>query len=398
MTEDDEAAFDEFLAARSTALLRTAILVCGASPHDAEDLVQNALEKVYRHWSRIRHDNPESYARRVVVNAAISVSRRRRVIREITFARPPETLIDSPDVELRDTLLAELRRLPARMRAVLVLRYWEDLSENETAAPAPPAAQPTGDAQATIAREVVVPVVTGANIEAATRKLAAAGLRAEVAGVEIGPDRTITEQSPAGGEQAPEGSVVTLTAVKTPDPTLNPQPGGGDSTPAPDPGGGEVSMPQDLGDLGDGREFGGLRIGYLPEGLVWGRWSVKDGFGATSYSTSWREKDLKPGLYSVQAIVYEGDAAAETGRRLKGYRQEGARTVELGDTKGYLVRMGEAGRVGDDDELGTPTIIWRERPGLAVEIMMSPDYSGKLGEKKTEAELRKIAESVVPTG
>ncbi|OUC96147.1 SigE family RNA polymerase sigma factor [Streptosporangium minutum] len=134
MTEDDEAAFDEFLAARSTALLRTAILVCGASPHDAEDLVQNALEKIYRHWSRIRHDNPESYARKVVVNAAISVSRRRRVIQEITFARPPETPIDSPDVELRDTLLAELRRLPARMRAVLVLRYWEDLSENETAA------------------------------------------------------------------------------------------------------------------------------------------------------------------------------------------------------------------------------------------------------------------------
>ncbi|WP_449062936.1 SigE family RNA polymerase sigma factor [Planomonospora algeriensis] len=134
MTEEDEAAFDEFLAARSTALLRTAILVCGASAHDAEDLVQHALEKVYRHWGRIRHDNPESYARRTVVNAAISASRRRRVIQEITFARPPETLVDDPDVELRDTLLAELRRLPARMRAVLVLRYWEDLSEAETAA------------------------------------------------------------------------------------------------------------------------------------------------------------------------------------------------------------------------------------------------------------------------
>ncbi|GAA2865289.1 SigE family RNA polymerase sigma factor [Streptosporangium fragile] len=134
MTEEDEAAFDEFLAARSTALLRTATLVCGASPHDAEDLVQGALEKVYRHWSRIRHDNPESYARRIVVNAAISLSRRRKVIREITFARLPETPVDGPDMELRDALLVELRRLPARMRAVLVLRYWEDLSETETAA------------------------------------------------------------------------------------------------------------------------------------------------------------------------------------------------------------------------------------------------------------------------
>ncbi|WP_067174763.1 SigE family RNA polymerase sigma factor [Microtetraspora niveoalba] len=134
MTEEDEAAFDEFLAARSTALLRTAVLVCGASPHDAEDLVQSALEKVYRHWPRIRHDNPEAYARRVVVNAAISRARRRRVIQEITFASPPETPVESPDPGLRELLLGELGRLPARMRAVLVLRYWEDMSEAETAA------------------------------------------------------------------------------------------------------------------------------------------------------------------------------------------------------------------------------------------------------------------------
>ncbi|GAA4193227.1 SigE family RNA polymerase sigma factor [Microbispora amethystogenes] len=134
MTDEDEAAFDEFLAARSTALLRTAILVCGASAVDAEDMVQSALEKVYRHWPRIRHDNPEAYARRVVVNGAISRARRRKVIREITFAQPPETPVESPDLGLREVLLAELRKLPARMRAVLVLRYWEDLSEAETAA------------------------------------------------------------------------------------------------------------------------------------------------------------------------------------------------------------------------------------------------------------------------
>ncbi len=134
MTDDDEAAFDEFLAARSTALLRTAVLVCGASAHDAEDLAQGALEKVYRHWPRIRHDNPEAYARRVVVNAAISRSRRRKVVQEIAFARPPETAAPQSDLDLRDTLVEELRRLPARMRAVVVLRYWDDLSEIETAA------------------------------------------------------------------------------------------------------------------------------------------------------------------------------------------------------------------------------------------------------------------------
>ncbi|MEV1167016.1 SigE family RNA polymerase sigma factor [Nonomuraea sp. NPDC049784] len=134
MTDDDEAAFDEFLAARSTSLLRTAILVCGATRHDAEDLVQHALEKVYRHWPRIRGDNPEAYARKIVVNAAISRARRRKIVQEITFARPPETAADSPDLDLRDTLIQELRRLPPRMRAVLVLRYWEDQSEGNTAA------------------------------------------------------------------------------------------------------------------------------------------------------------------------------------------------------------------------------------------------------------------------
>lgn len=133
MTEEDEAAFDEFLAARSTALMRTAVLVCGASEQDAEDLVQSALERVYRHWPRIRHDNPEAYARRIVVNTAISRARRRRIIQEITLARPPESVAPRPDPDLRDVLIAELRRLPPRMRAVLVLRYWEDLSESETA-------------------------------------------------------------------------------------------------------------------------------------------------------------------------------------------------------------------------------------------------------------------------
>ncbi|WP_433251404.1 hypothetical protein ACQPYK_05875 [Streptosporangium sp. CA-135522] len=64
-----------------------------------------------------------------------------------------------------------------------------------------------------------------------------------------------------------------------------------------------------------------------------------------------------PGTYDIQAVVYRGDAAAETARRIRGYRREGARSVELGGAKGCLVRMGEAGRVDDDDELGTSTIM-----------------------------------------
>ncbi|WP_233507875.1 sigma-70 family RNA polymerase sigma factor [Spongiactinospora gelatinilytica] len=56
------------------------------------------------------------------------------MIKEISFARPPETAAAAADLDLREVMLNELRRLPARMRAVLVLRYWEDLSEAETAA------------------------------------------------------------------------------------------------------------------------------------------------------------------------------------------------------------------------------------------------------------------------
>lgn len=143
MRRRDDGSFEEFVLARGSALLRTAYLVCG-SRHDAEDLLQAALEKAYRHWSRIEADHsPEPYVRRILVNAAIGRTRRRKVLREVRMAAPPEestaSATDAVDLrdallgELRDALLGELRRLPARQRAVLVLRYWEDLSEAETA-------------------------------------------------------------------------------------------------------------------------------------------------------------------------------------------------------------------------------------------------------------------------
>ncbi|MFF5212920.1 PASTA domain-containing protein [Streptosporangium sp. NPDC000396] len=268
------------------------------------------------------------------------------------------------------------------------------LALNAGPAPVTPAAQgaqPTGDAVATVVQEVVVPDVTGLKVGEATEKLQSAGLRVALEGPTIEPDWVTREQSPAGGAKALEGSTVTLTAAEAPDPARSATPDGDGNADA------EVSQPQDLGDLGDGREFGGIRIGYLPEGLVWGKWSVKDTFGKSSYSTSWRKPDLAPGLYSVQAIVYKGGAAAEMVKRLTGYRKEGVKPVEFGDTKGYLVRMGEAGRLDDNDELGTPTIVWMERPGLAVELMMSPAYLEELGKDKTEDELKKVAASVEST-
>jgi RNA polymerase sigma-70 factor (sigma-E family) len=134
--EAGEWGFDSFVAVRGDALLRTANLLVGGSWQDAEDIVQAALEKAFRHWGRVvAAGDPEAYVRRILVNIVISRARRRRILREIHVARPPETPVRAATdaVDDRDVLLAELNRLPARQRAVLVLRYWEDLSEAETA-------------------------------------------------------------------------------------------------------------------------------------------------------------------------------------------------------------------------------------------------------------------------
>jgi len=130
-----DASFEEFVRARGSALLRTAVLLSAGSRHDAEDVLQSALERAYRHWRRIE-GNPEPYVRRILVNLAINRSRRFKMIREVSMAAPPETSGQSEvdGVVVRSDLVRELRTLPPRQRAVLVLRYWEDLSEAESAA------------------------------------------------------------------------------------------------------------------------------------------------------------------------------------------------------------------------------------------------------------------------
>ncbi|WP_395110922.1 SigE family RNA polymerase sigma factor [Actinomadura sp. SCN-SB] len=136
MGRRDDQSFADFVTARGTALLRTASLLCGAH-QDAEDILQSALEKAYRHWGRLDPESdPEPYVRRILVNLVISRSRRWKVLREINMARPPERPASTSathTVELRGTLMEELRKLGPRQRAVLVLRFWEDLSEAETA-------------------------------------------------------------------------------------------------------------------------------------------------------------------------------------------------------------------------------------------------------------------------
>ncbi|MEW2285128.1 SigE family RNA polymerase sigma factor [Streptomyces sp. NPDC047841] len=122
----------EFAAARSGPLFRTACLLTG-DWHLAEDLVQETLAKMYRSWRRIsRAQAPVAYADTVLVRSFLS-QRRRRSSTERPSDRLPDAAAPARDPELRMTLLDGLARMAAKDRAVLVLRYWEDRSVEETA-------------------------------------------------------------------------------------------------------------------------------------------------------------------------------------------------------------------------------------------------------------------------
>jgi RNA polymerase sigma-70 factor (sigma-E family) len=124
--------FEDFVRGRSTALLRTAYLLTGDRGH-AEDLLQGVLERMARRWPSIT-DSREAYARRALVNAATNRWRRRAPVPvELTERHHLSAPDVSVGVAVRDELIRALLSLPARQRAVLVLRYFEDLSEAETA-------------------------------------------------------------------------------------------------------------------------------------------------------------------------------------------------------------------------------------------------------------------------
>jgi len=130
--EDD---FRDFVTARSAALLRTAYLLAGDWA-TAEDLLQTALTKTYLAWKRLGHiEAIEPYARRVLVNTATSWWRRRWHGERPTEFLPERAAPDRLDEQLeRDALWRHVKALPARQRAVLVLRFYEDMSEAQTAA------------------------------------------------------------------------------------------------------------------------------------------------------------------------------------------------------------------------------------------------------------------------
>lgn len=130
MFAPDRRGFEEFVAARRPALLRTAYLLTGQH-QDAEDLVQVALVKAVPRWRRIA-DDPEPYVRRILVNENVSRWRSRRW-REVHTDRVPERAADQRGQDASITLRAALARLAPRQRAVVVLRYYEDRTERETA-------------------------------------------------------------------------------------------------------------------------------------------------------------------------------------------------------------------------------------------------------------------------
>ena len=135
MAGRDPAAFAEFVSARSPALFRSAYLMMGDHGH-AQDLLQEALTKTYVAWPRLRDTGKaEAYTRKAITTTAISWWRRKS-----WSERPSDSVPDRHELGAveslaeRDWLWHELQTLPPRQRAAIVLRYYEDLTEAQTAA------------------------------------------------------------------------------------------------------------------------------------------------------------------------------------------------------------------------------------------------------------------------
>ncbi|MEU6531652.1 SigE family RNA polymerase sigma factor [Streptomyces sp. NPDC046928] len=134
MDAEAQDGFRGFVESRSSALLKTAVLLSGGDRHAAEDLLQNALIKAADRWQRI--DEPEAYVRQILYRQQISRWRLKWRRREVSVAELPEPG-GAPDAsagtDLRLLMRGALARLTPRQRTVLVLRYFEDLPEADVA-------------------------------------------------------------------------------------------------------------------------------------------------------------------------------------------------------------------------------------------------------------------------
>ena len=127
---DEDLRFAKFVAERADALLRYGYVLSG-NPHDAADLTQEALIRLHRAWPRVqRKQDPESYTRVIMARLHISVWRLRRRER-LSWDPPEESYLDAPPLD--QGLWEQLGGLPRKQRAVLVLRYYEQLTDQEIA-------------------------------------------------------------------------------------------------------------------------------------------------------------------------------------------------------------------------------------------------------------------------
>lgn len=131
---DPNDSFREFMAVHQQSLMRTSYLLTGDA-HLAEDLLQSVLLKVLSRWPKLADvTSPQAYARRALVNQYISWRRRLARVAELPSAEPPDRPYSTEDSTIvRIVMLRALGQLPPKQRAVIVLRYYEDLTEHETA-------------------------------------------------------------------------------------------------------------------------------------------------------------------------------------------------------------------------------------------------------------------------
>jgi RNA polymerase sigma-70 factor (sigma-E family) len=124
--------FAAYVQSRQQRLLQVAVLMCG-DLHQAEDLLQDALVKLAKRWGRLQDQNPDAYVRRTLYHDNVSWWRKKR--RELLTSMPPESggVLTGLAWDEGADLRAALQRLPPGQRCVIVLRFYEDLTEAQTA-------------------------------------------------------------------------------------------------------------------------------------------------------------------------------------------------------------------------------------------------------------------------
>jgi RNA polymerase sigma-70 factor (sigma-E family) len=124
--------FAEFFSARFDNARRTAYAMCGDWA-EAEELAQHGFVRLYSHWPKVIHTNPDAYLRTVLTRLFLDTRRRGRKREQLVAELPEQFFVDSHSAEDRPSLIAALQKVPPRQRAVLVLRIVQDLSVEQVA-------------------------------------------------------------------------------------------------------------------------------------------------------------------------------------------------------------------------------------------------------------------------